>query len=489
MALRSSKAKPAARKKDSTPRSFEIEVPRNDALFRELGRNSYDLLDAVSELIDNAIAARISSKATKIVVTFFYSKTKKRNRFSIEDNCCGISRNKLGEAISPGHGSGGGTLNEHGLGMKQAVASIGNLTRLLTKADGETSASEIKKFGWSISGSEVHVQFRHGTVIEIADLHAEPPDGPERRRKFLQYLGARYRRFLLPDSKIAIWVNFESLDDDSKHSNMVEPIQPIYFNTRSRTNREEISEDIIGKNWTAHFTVGFAPEDEAHYAQLGLRKPERSNPYSLSTPNAGFDLIRKDRVIKFHFLEPYLVDTRHGQYNLLRGEIDLISGFHTAITKNAMLTDEAFEECMDKIRNIIEKRGLLSRKFNREKPPESVMRDRLVKILKGPAHQKRSVVIEAPTSVLDGHIDVLADDVPYEIKVDDAAGIDVYQLFGYMDMLDYKTGYLIANRFKPSVAGVVEHIWKKHKKKIILGTFEEFGIDGYMTDEEIKRVR
>jgi hypothetical protein len=57
---------------------------------------------------------------------------------------------------------------------------------------------------------------------------------------------------------------------------------------------------------------------------------------------------------------------------------------------------------------------------------------------------------EYPIEGLGGKIDVLADAEAWEIKRDDAYGLDVYQLFAYLDMSDFKKGHLLAKGFKDS---------------------------------------
>jgi len=79
-----------------------INVPPSNRIFEELGNTTYDLLDAVSELVDNAIAAAPAKGPFNVTVTFSYSQTQKASdTFEIVDDCSGISRDNLGNAVSP----------------------------------------------------------------------------------------------------------------------------------------------------------------------------------------------------------------------------------------------------------------------------------------------------------------------------------------------------------------------------------------------------
>ena len=48
--------------------------------------------------------------------------------------------------ISPAWNSGGKTLNEHGMGMKQAIAGLGELSYLATKTEATNPATVITEF-------------------------------------------------------------------------------------------------------------------------------------------------------------------------------------------------------------------------------------------------------------------------------------------------------------------------------------------------------
>jgi sensor histidine kinase regulating citrate/malate metabolism len=111
---------------------MKINVFPSDNIFQELGQNTYDYKDLLSELIDNSLAAR-DGKSVRVKVDLFVDKDQTARRFVISDDATGIPADKLGTAITPAGLKTDGSLNEHGLGMKQAIAAMGKLESLVTK--------------------------------------------------------------------------------------------------------------------------------------------------------------------------------------------------------------------------------------------------------------------------------------------------------------------------------------------------------------------
>ena len=91
--------------------------PSNN-IFKELGNNTYDYKDLLSELIDNSVAQRIQGKQLDINIDIFIDITKAPIEFLIQDTAKGINREDFGICITPAGKLSSGGLNEHGLGMK-----------------------------------------------------------------------------------------------------------------------------------------------------------------------------------------------------------------------------------------------------------------------------------------------------------------------------------------------------------------------------------
>jgi len=96
---------------------MKITVTPSDKIFSELGHNTYDFKDLLSELIDNSIAARVPGERVNVRVDIYVDKELKPRRFVISDDAFGIPAGVQTQS----------SLNEHGLGMKQADAALGKL--------------------------------------------------------------------------------------------------------------------------------------------------------------------------------------------------------------------------------------------------------------------------------------------------------------------------------------------------------------------------
>lgn len=179
--------------------SIKIDVKASDNIFKELGNNTYDFVELLSEFIDNSIAAKVYNQLLEISIEIGYSKLEKKAMYlEIKDNAMGISKRKLADAISPAKLSGGKTLNEHGLGMKQAVAALGELEYLKTKTIDDEYQYEINDFKFGeIEVKRSKVDYDSGTIIRISNLRTPINITPQYYTTNISVnLGAIYRRYL-----------------------------------------------------------------------------------------------------------------------------------------------------------------------------------------------------------------------------------------------------------------------------------------------------
>jgi hypothetical protein len=477
----------------------KIVVEPSNNIFRELGNNTYDLKDLISELIDNAIAAKRPDIRLKVAIDFWVDKKNNCDMIVVKDNALGIPQDRLGKAISPAAIQSPNSLNEHGLGMKQAIAGLGELKYLATKTSMEAKARVIREFKYGeldyylsdfddISGTEICV----GGIKPIVNVN------PQSITKILvPYLGARYRRFLRPDNRQAeITILSRNKDSgDVQYSWEVVEIKPIYFHPSTRRNKPVMeNRKISGSGWKAELTFGYAPTD-SELTELGLEPLPRHYPYYVSISKQGLDIILYDRVVLFHQLsEVGIVNVQHNDYNLIRGEINLLDGFTTAITKNSIIMDNHFIECIDKVRDALvgqgedNERGYLRLKRYPAEIPERLLRDRLANWLQNnPVNRKSDVKIEYTIEGLAGTIDILADGEAWEIKRDQAGGLEVYQLFAYLDMGNINKGFLLADSHTTGAQAARDFIMTKHKKEIVLAKRSDFPINHPPSDEERKQ--
>ncbi len=486
------------KKCNNNENTFTVEPTNN--IFRELGNNTYNYLDLLSELIDDSIAARIPNEKLLIEVELVMSEDNKKEQVLIvRDNAKGIAFDEIASAISPAWNSGGKTLNEHGMGMKQAIAGLGELSYLATKTEATNPATVITEFKFgNVTPLNCDVAWEHGTEICIKNLKDIVEKGQQYYTKYLiPYLGARYRRYLSGEQP-EVRINFRMLSADKKDQNgypetirewMVQPVAPIYFHPNLRNNKPVIEKKILtGNDWKAEITFGYAPND-SEYETIGMEKVKSYHPYYVSISRQGFDILKNDRVINFHQLsEIKLINTRHNCYNLIRGEINLLSGFTTAITKNAIVSDRAYRELMEKIKEILEEKRYLEKKTYPDELPENLLRDRLVNIFKtSVVYSKKNVVSEYTVGKLNGKVDILADGEAWEIKTQQINGLDVYQLFAYMDMGDIENGYILGKDISTGGEEAINFINEKHRKNIKFVSLDEFNIVGPPDMEELDK--
>ena len=475
-----------------------ITVEPSDNIFTELGNNTYDYKDLLSELIDNSLAARSDDKCLSVKISIGKSKNDSLlNWLTVTDDASGIPQDRLGLAITPAGIQSSGSLNEHGLGMKQAIAGLGELKYLATRIQGEEHSRIIDQFRFgSINPILVDTPWTHGTEVAICKLKPRVQlDAGSYTRYIVPYLGARYRRFLSPSNprmQIVIqMLNIDVADENGKplitNEWIIKEVKPTYFHPNTRHNTPLVDHrTFLGEGWEADLVFGYSPE--AHeWEELGLQEPKRPHPYAITLSRQGLDVILNDRVIMFHQLpELDLVGARHNNYNHIRGELILKSGFISAITKNSIIQTEHWTKCLVAIKDFLDKKRYIKSKKYSDTLPEAALRDRLAHWLKtNVIAQRKNVKKEYPIEGLGGKIDILADGEAWEIKRDDAYGLDVYQLFAYLDMSEFKRGYLLANDFKDSAIAAQDHINEKHEVEIVLTKLDEYPINDPLTESEI----
>ena len=473
--------------------SSTIEVVPSDSLFDELGKNSYDYKDLLSELIDNSIAARESTERLKIVITLDVDNNGNKLLFTYNDNAKGICREKLGDALSPGRIQTANSLNEHGLGMKQAIAALGKLKYLCTKTKDQQKACYVNRLGFGIIDIfEIDWDQPYGTEICVSSLKPIVDINQTNiSRSIVHYLGARYRRFLKKDApKMELVIRIFNTDTNSIQNEWyVTEEKPIYFSPSTRRNEPVFSNfELKGASWKARLTFGYAPSSDDDYQELGIEKPTKFTPYHVSIKNQGFDVIFHDRVILFHQLsELGIIEARHNHFNLIRGEIELISGFQTAITKNLMIHDEAFADLISQVRKILngeqpgpnkQTKDYLKRISHTDEIPERLLRDRLADWLKtNPAiGPKKEVTIEYSVDGIEGFIDILADGEAWELKTGSISALEVYQLFMYMDVKGINKGYIVGKEITSGGNVAIEYIAKNHNKTICFSKITAYPI-------------
>jgi len=483
--------------KDMEKTDEQVFVGPSNNIFQELGNNTYDFKDLLSELIDNSIAARRAERLLRIQIEIYVDQeSNKPDTMIFRDNASGIARDRISLAITPAGIQTANSLNEHGLGMKQAIAGMGELKYLATKTTDEEKARVILAFAFGqLDVYSADLDCDSGTEICITKVKPIVNVNPASiTMSLIPYLGARYRRWLKPDNRLIQLELFLKNKDSNNvlYSWDVEEIKPAYFHPSERKNKPVIlNKKFNGKGWKARLTFGYAPTHD-EYEELGIDPPVQYHPYYVSMSKQGLDIILYDRVILFHqFPELGFVNTRHADYNLIRGEIELIEGFKTAITKNSIIQDEKFRDCIDDMKEFLfgsgedDTKNYIRIKKYPEWIPEALLRDRLATWLKNnPLNKKEAVHTEYTVEGLAGNMDILADGEAWELKREQASGLDAYQLFAYMDMGDIDKGFLVAASFATGAQVAARFIEEKQHKKIVIAKLTDFPINHPPSEQE-----
>lgn len=477
-----------------------IQVVPSDNIFTELGNNTYDYKDLLSELLDNSIAARIEGEFLQVHIILGISVSNPlANWITVFDNASGIPEDRLGLAITPAGIQSEASLNEHGLGMKQAVAGLGDLKYLATRVQDEAHARVIEKFHYGeIYPKLMATSWTRGTEIAIHKLKGIVRlHSVSYTRDIIPYLGARYRRFLTPANPKA-HIRFEIVDIDDPDENgeprsvqtwEVEEVKPVYFHPNTRRNAPVVDHKTFKDvGWEADLVFGYSPEGH-EWGDLGFEEPTKFQPYAVSLTRQGLDVLLNDRVIMFHQLaELGFVGARHNNYNGIRGEIILKKGFTTAITKNSIIATGHWQQCLAQIKEFLDEKAYIKSRTYPDALPESALRDRLAHwLLTNPLVHRTDVKKEYAIEGLGGKIDVLADGEAWELKRDDAYGLHVYQLFAYLDMGGFTKGYLLAKGFKDSAYAARDHINANHEVDITLTPLESYPINQPLSESEISQ--
>ena len=357
-----------------------------------LRKNDVDPLQHLFEFVDNSIAHRVQDVPLRIDITLYQSApinaTTLTNRIVIKDNSCGMHTDVLARAMIPSGlaGEWGDDIgSEHGFGMKPALASLGQSPRIQTKSveqdlgyalETQEIIDLVNGNGMALNMEEIEEIPNHGTIIDIRDLIPNRGEKLGKRTSgwnnvtYLRMkLGQRYRNVLPSDYGVfsssedsGIFVT-EVSSTNTRDEHKVTPIAPVYYkcpitnNFRTHVEDRTISLSSDNPAWEARIRLGTAPRKPEHWDTIELPRASKYNPYKVTYENAGFDIIHRDIVIATGWVpDPSELEgvQKHGSVNNpLRGEIQLVSGFSSTQTKQFVNRDEAWNQLLAGLRELL----------------------------------------------------------------------------------------------------------------------------------------
>lgn len=189
-----------------------IDITPDKSLIKKLGLVGYRTEQAVAELVDNSIDARLDG-TENIDVLLDY----KLGRITVSDDGSGMDLDGLRDALTIARETKKrGKLGQFGLGMKSACSSLGKAFVLTTSTPGSRSAftARYDEDRWLQDGSQDWTNFEvektdkegdwHGTKIAISRVNV--PLYPNQLLNFRRRFGIRYGPYIA-NGQVRIRIN------------------------------------------------------------------------------------------------------------------------------------------------------------------------------------------------------------------------------------------------------------------------------------------
>lgn len=432
----------------SSKKEIKIEYSYSGAVALAADAN-YGFNTAIYELIDNSFAAN----ANNVVVTIQTNSDNDVVAIVVEDDGKGLGSSEVGQAFAPGTKKGDG-INEHGVGMKAAIAHFGELDECWSKTTSENWY--LYELNPDANGGKVQIDIDgpDGTTgfsvqincaIEGKAVYNKNYAGNTPTIDSYKW-GRRYADILSKPSKNLSMVY---LDEDGKEKKRID-VQPLY----AEYDQHLINEvEINGSNhpFKAKLHI-YKLREKKEYSQYDPIKP--------TTASAGLDIVMHGRCVVERSKAPLKgiltddgnpLDFSHPSYNRLYGRVIIEGGIKSTPKKdNIQENDPAFKELQDLIAAVWESSGL-KEQFKPDDSEEASEEDielNLMDLLKEDDYtnieRQQRIEYGFRTDVQgekDGEMTI------WEVKKGQAVPNDVLQLVNYMRITRTTKGVLLADGF------------------------------------------
>jgi len=115
-----------------------VEIPPDKTLMPKLGLGGYSIPQAISELIDNAVDARVEGTRLQVEISFDVSSLR------VKDDGIGMDAKTLRDAMRLAYSAKEGKLGEFGLGLKTACTSLGKQFDVRSSSAGDRQIYTIR---------------------------------------------------------------------------------------------------------------------------------------------------------------------------------------------------------------------------------------------------------------------------------------------------------------------------------------------------------
>jgi len=435
----------------------EVILIANEGIFRGLAKQNMLFHQCISELIDNAIAAKRDDQKFKVEVIF----NRQGDDFVdvyVADNCRGMPLEVFKRALQLGESATTDSrLNEHGFGMKNALATLsGNngYWKIWTKAiDGDTVCTAEGPFGPKMcikdTGSFpeedflpsdistlIKVPVRLSFIQTVQGRGAPSKDLANLRAWLIEHLGVFYRGYLDQDPETyensgVIMVSIE------RNRLRVPPVRVPLGNMQTEYFQTEIGGQVVDLEYR------YGTLDEVKRDRL-VGGEKAKFYYQGNIPTQGIDIGLGKRVIATRQFETIWHEeggdrqlARHNKFNDFLGELlvpELPRGTLTTVNNKTdfNLDDPDWSKIFEKLNEFRPIRDI------RDKS-EAGLRDKWVRML-GATNPEDTVTDEKSVWPPGTRIDVYRKTpegkiIIYEIKTGTGSPLHLYQLKMYWDGL------------------------------------------------------
>lgn len=150
------------------------------SLMPKLGQSGYSSPQAIAELVDNSIDARINGSILEVNIKI------DKNAISVADNGIGMNEKILANSLTLAHSKKNNMLGEFGLGLKTACNSLGRRFEVISSPEGDNKQYSIvfdqeewlkkAKKKWEIDIESLATEkSNHFTIVKIEKLVRHSP--------------------------------------------------------------------------------------------------------------------------------------------------------------------------------------------------------------------------------------------------------------------------------------------------------------------------
>lgn len=438
--------------------------------FAGLAKANLPFQNVLGELIDNSFAASVGTGSfCEVNIILEQTPNSSLVDLYVYDNCCGMTVEELEQALDLGNPpTSSSRLNEHGFGMKNALATLTNAEHewtIWTKKkgssdvisvsgpyDGEMSIRLHDKFPDRFEGNNISTL----TYAQVPLFIIQGVQGKGRKSGnidtlknwLIEHLSVMYRGLLRYDQDrrgYPLSITLTIVVNGSSTNYTIDPAEIDY----SEQYKDDFKVELNGETINCQFIYGKLYKDRVSDTVVirgpgGKKEVPYSYYYQKDQRTQGIDVSINGRVIANSCLEVIWTDiTRHNRFNRFVGELlipELPRGVLTTVNNKSAFNDndESWQILFNEIRLILPKP--LEDGINSQS--ETELRKTWTKKLKDTnpddTIDQEHYVWETGTRI-DVYRKDRNDDVTiYELKIGKAEPLHVYQLLMYWDGLVLK---------------------------------------------------